>query len=111
MAYQQALADLEYYALEIDGLPGPGFYRAVEAFQADIGRAQTGVLTIADAEVLADRAGVALETGAETAPGEVRVTVYVVADPYNLVAEADETNNIHIMTGVIDCSGEALGGE
>ncbi len=104
MEYQRAFEDLGLYELDIDGIPGPGFREAVERFQAEIGRAQTGVLTIGDARRLAEQTGRALEIGDERAPGEVRVTLYVVVDPYNLVIEDDETNNIEVWSGVIDCS-------
>lgn len=103
MEYQRALADLEFYELAIDGVPGPGFREAVEFFQAATDRPQTGVLTIDDARRLAEQSGRPLRTGAERAPGERRVTLYVVADPYNLVAEDNEANNLEIWNGIITC--------
>lgn len=36
--------------------------------------------------------------------GRVEITLYAVVDPYNLVEESDETNNLVKFTGVIDCN-------
>ena len=45
---QQALADLGFYTLGIDGVFGPGTRRAIRAFQARIGNEATGYLTDAE---------------------------------------------------------------
>ena len=45
---QQALADLGFYTLGIDGVFGPGTRRAIRAFQARIGAEPTGYLTDAE---------------------------------------------------------------
>ena len=100
--YQQSLAELGYYTAKIDGIPGPGFRAAVEAFQARVGRPQTGALTVGEARQLGEMTERSLPTG-PTAGGLVSVTVYVVVDPYNFIDEDDETNNIQVWNGVIDC--------
>ncbi|MCI4664461.1 MAG: peptidoglycan-binding protein [Neomegalonema sp.] len=102
--YQRALEQLKYYSAGIDGVPGRGFRAGVRAFQEQIGRPATGVLTVGEAKRLAEVTGRTLATSPTLKPGQITVTVYIVVDPYNLVAEDDESNNIETWTGVLDCS-------
>lgn len=109
---QQALKALGYYNGRIDGVIGRGGRRAIERFQEDLGADQTGLLTIGQTLELDRKSGVYLSIGGagftdgaapapeptlEIAPaGErsYRLTLFAAVDPYNVVAESNERNNL-----------------
>lgn len=99
---QRALADLGYYDGAVDGLAGPQFRAAIRMLQARLEREPTGALVILEAEALQELTGRVLWTGA-AAGGAIEATLHVVVDPYNLIAEDDETNNIAVFTGAVVC--------
>lgn len=120
---QRALQQLGHYRGRIDGVIGSGGRRAIEAFQRSIGDRATGQLTLGQTEALSAESGRSLVlVTSEALPvsnpapvrpqqpqrpvsagGATQVTLYAVVDPYNLVPESDESNNLVKFTGVINC--------
>ena len=100
---QQALKDLKHYGGSIDGVLGRGYRAAVSAFQTELGEEATGALTAAQTAELSRKSGRKL-AGADAGSGvRVPVTIYAVVDPFNLVEESDEANNIAKFSGEIFC--------
>lgn len=118
---QRALTQLGHYAGPIDGVFGAGIERAIGAYQVSEGAPQTGRLTIGQVLDLDGKTGIFLAIGqagyktvtrpveavdppsAPTTPRQAqpgagpvkhRITLYAVVDPFNVVAESDETNNL-----------------
>lgn len=113
---QRALAQLGFYNGPIDGVFGGGVEQAVGAYQASAGALPTGRLTVGEVLDLDGKTGIFLAIGQAgyktvTRPAEAvdppvratpssgpatrhRITLYAVVDPFNVVAESDETNNL-----------------
>lgn len=104
---QEALKALGHYRGPIDGLLGGGYRSAVSAFQERLGDENTGVLTVAETVELSRKSGKPLTLGAsESGSAEttrIPVMIYAVVDPYNLVDESNEANNIAKFSGEITC--------
>ncbi len=129
---QRALRDLGYYTGPIDGVFGSGVEQAIRGFQRGFGTVD-GKLTVAQIEELSSQTGRALAIGetssdfarngsnggfaprdttlprqalnrSSTDGGRYEITLYAVVDPYNLVEESDETNNLIKFTGILDCN-------
>ncbi|MDX2287477.1 MAG: peptidoglycan-binding protein [Hyphomicrobiaceae bacterium] len=103
LAIQTALDRLGYEPGTIDGILGNNSRRAIRSFQASLGAAQTGTLTDNQTKALLEKAGVQVG-GGSGAIGPTKVTIYAVVDPYNLIAEQNEANNIFSFEVEIDCS-------
>ena len=103
LGIQKALAKLGYYEGSVDGVSGPNTRAAIQRFQSDQSASPTGRLKQAQLILLFERTGISLEhvTGAT---GKVRIGLYAVVDPYNLIAESNEANNIEYFSIEIDCS-------
>ncbi len=104
-AVQVALDKLDFDPGTIDGIIGRNTRAAIRAFQESLGAAQTGTLTESQRDTLFDRAGTP-DTAEESTGGQGRITVrlYAVVDPYNLVEESNESNNLQAFELEIDCS-------
>lgn len=101
---QGALKISGYYGKKIDGDYGGGTTLAVEAFQRALVEPRTGVLTIGQAKKLARKAGATFSFLAPDAPtGPFTLTLYAVVDPFNLVEESNELNNLRKITIEVDC--------
>lgn len=103
LAIQTALDRLGYAPGKVDGIMGLNTRRAIRSFQASLGASQTGFLTDSQTKALLDKAGVQVGSNSG-ANGPTKVTIYAVVDPYNLVAEQNEANNIFAFEVEIDCS-------
>ena len=103
LGIQKALAKLGYYEGSVDGVSGPNTRAAIQRFQSDQSASPTGRLKPAQLNLLFERTGISLEhvTGAT---GKIRIGIYAVVDPYNLIAESNEANNIEYFSIEIDCS-------
>ncbi len=104
-AIQTALDRIGYDPGTIDGLVGPNTRKAIRQFQDSIGAAKTGTLTASQRRALFDKAGTSDTVGGGVygAQGVIDVTIYAVVDPYNLVPELNEANNLQAFTFQIDC--------
>lgn len=103
---QRALRALGHYRGAIDGELGFRWRAAVTAYQASLNQRSTGVLTVSQTIELARSSGRPLSLGAsptEAGATRIPVTIYAVVDPYNLVRESDESNNLVEFKGEILC--------
>jgi hypothetical protein len=102
---QKALFVLGYGPRDFDGIKGPITRRAIRRFQSDIGNKQTGTLSREERYTLLRRASKGLidEGIFKTESRDTPVTVYAVVDPYNKIAELDETDNIMVRKFNVDC--------
>jgi len=94
------------YAVTVDGDWGTGSKRALKAFQENQSLKATGEW---DAETQAAiekirGAGLGLSVdNVKDEQGRTRITVFAVVDPYNLIEETNERNNIVAYTGYLAC--------
>lgn len=105
-AIQRALDKVGFDPGTIDGILGPNTRDAIRQYQRDIGALATGSLTERQIDGLLQKAGIepGTDVGYSTgAQGPTIVTVYAVVDPYNLIPESDEANNIWAFDIEIDC--------
>ena len=106
MAIQTALSKLGFDPRGIDGIIGGNTRAAIKAWQGDQKYGRTGTLTNAQYVKLLSDAGVTedlpLTTGG--ARGITKITLFAHVDPYNLIEESDEANNISKFEVTIDCS-------
>lgn len=120
---QRALQSLGYYRGSIDGVIGSGGRRAIRRLQRDLSAFEDGELTVGQVQELERRTGIFLQIGSAgfvaappptpsysavvaptptysaagqgiQGPRTYRVTLYAVVDPYNVVDEIDERNNL-----------------
>ncbi len=104
-AIQKALNDLGHNAGPTDGISGSQTREAIRRYQRSKGETATGALTNRQTTRLLSETGVEV-TGSTTtgAQGRLFVTLYASVDPYDLVEESNESNNIVKFTVEIDCS-------
>lgn len=103
-AIQSALQQLSIDPGGIDGAYGARTKAAVMKFQEQYDFLPTGALTEEEEEVLFEESGVS-PTGIDGAiGGEVRVVIYAVVDPNNVIEESNEANNIQKWEFVLDCT-------
>lgn len=102
-AIQTALLELGFDPQGVDGVLGSNTRAAIRDFQESNGAARTGTLTLSQQDELFKRAGVTATSGTG-AQGETEVTVYASVDPYNLVEESNEANNLWSFKVIIDCN-------
>lgn len=105
-AIQTALDKIGFDPGGIDGIIGRNTRAAIREFQESIGDSRTGTLTADQERKLFSKAGTGVEVGSEYttgARGETEVTIYAVVDPYNLVTESNEANNLQIFKFTVDC--------
>lgn len=104
-AIQSALLEIGFDPQGVDGRIGTRTRSAIRDFQTSIGDVSTGVLSVSQERALYERAGVSNSASSSTggAQGETKVRVYVSVDPYNLVEESNEANNLWSFTVTIDC--------
>ncbi|MDX2309384.1 MAG: peptidoglycan-binding protein [Hyphomicrobium sp.] len=101
---QQFLKDRGYAISKIDGKWGSSSKSALKAFQSQVGLSATGDWSEATGMKIAELGG-----GAPTATlknivdsqGRTKITVFAVVDPYNLIEESNENNNILALTGYV----------
>lgn len=104
-AIQRALTNLGFDTKGIDGVFGSNTREAVSAYQRSQNAKATGQLTERQLDTLLDRQSPGSEiVPASGARGVIEVKLYAVVDPYNLVQESNEANNIVQFTVRIDCS-------
>ncbi|MFM1813362.1 MAG: hypothetical protein RLZ98_57 [Pseudomonadota bacterium] len=104
-AIQRALTNLGFDTKGIDGVYGSNTRSAAAAYQRAQKQSATGNLTEAQVDRLLNRSGETVAASGTTgARGKIKVTLYAVVDPYNLVKESNEANNIIKFTVDIDCS-------
>ncbi len=101
---QTALTKLGFDPKGIDGVIGTNTRIAIRAFQGDQGDRRTGELTNAQFKRLVQEAGIQEFDNATGANGITKVTLYAQVDPYNLISESNEANNIRKFEVEIDCS-------
>ncbi|MEQ8824999.1 MAG: peptidoglycan-binding protein [Filomicrobium sp.] len=102
---QQFLKD-RAYSITVDGDWGPGSKRALAAFQRGAGLPGNGDWNEATAEKI-----ISLQPGSEKSDaqnvkdeqGRTKITIFAVVDPYNLIDETNERNNLLSYTGYLDC--------
>lgn len=105
---QRALDRIGYDPGTIDGIMGPNTRNAIRTFQRSINALATGELTEGQIDQLFEKAGVDDNDDDYSSPtygaqGPTTVTVYAVVDPYNLIPETNEANNIWAFEIEIDC--------
>ncbi|MEO1206795.1 MAG: peptidoglycan-binding protein [Pseudomonadota bacterium] len=102
----QAFLQSRGYALTVDGDWGSGSKRALRAFQANVGLDATGEWDRETAKQIEKLAGVSTTieyANVKNANGETRIRVFAVVDPYNLISESNETNNVVAYEGYLKC--------
>jgi len=102
-AIQRALDRIGYDPGGIDGIIGSNTRSAIREFQESIGAARTGFLTTNQIDMLFQKSGVSV-VSSSGATGLISVTLYAVVDPYNLINESNESNNIWAFEIEVDCS-------
>lgn len=103
---QNALDSVGFDPGTIDGIIGRNTRTAIRDFQESIGASRTGTLTNSQREILFEKAGTSTSSSTDTlygARGETEVTIYAVVDPYNLVTESNEANNLQVFKFTVDC--------
>ena len=104
-AIQKALNDLGHNAGQTDGINGSQTREAIRRYQRSKSETVTGTLTNGQTSSLLSEAGVEVTGSSVTgAQGRIVVTLYAAVDPYDLVEESNESNNIVKFTVEIDCS-------
>ncbi len=104
-AVQQFLKD-RLYSISVDGAWGPGSRRALAAFQKSAGLPGGGEWngeTAAAISSLMPGSTQVEVTNEKDEQGRTKITVFAVVDPYNLIDESNEKNNILTYTGYVEC--------
>jgi peptidoglycan hydrolase-like protein with peptidoglycan-binding domain len=94
------------YAVTVDGDWGAGSKRALKAFQENQNLKATGEWDPESQAAIENIRGVATGLTVENVKdeqGRTRITVFAVVDPYNLIDESNERNNIVTYTGYLAC--------
>lgn len=106
---QTALGRLGFDAGAADGVFGRNTRTAIRAFQRAINAAATGILTSGQIDELRRRTGLRIPStdgGGDDEPTSgqtIRVTIVIIADPYNVVDETNEANNVYRVTIDVNC--------
>lgn len=101
---QAALSKLGFDPRGVDGVMGSNTRAAIRAYQGDRGENRTGTLTDEQFQKLINDAGIKEFDNVTGAHGITKVTLYAQVDPYNLIEESNEANNIRKFEVTIDCS-------
>ncbi len=106
VAIQSALDKLGFDPKGIDGIIGRNTRAAIRAYQGDQNQRRTGFLTEAQYQKLLSDAGITGDVNVTSggARGVTKITLFAHVDPYNLIEESDEANNIRKFEVTIDCS-------
>ncbi len=101
---QQFLRD-RAYSVTVDGDWGPGSKRALAAFQKTQDLPGDGSWNAETAEKMATLIPDLQSSSGNIVndAGETQITVFAVVDPYNLIDESNETNNLVKYTGWLKC--------
>lgn len=92
------------YSISVDGDWGKGSRRALAAFQKEQGLPGNGEWNEATAKTIsAAMPNLSSSSNVKNDKGETRITVFAVVDPYNLIEETDEDNNLIKYTGWLKC--------
>lgn len=94
------------YALSVDGDWGPGSKRALQSFQRNVGLPATGQWDEKTAKEIEKLTGVSATVSYDNvkdSQGRTRITVLAVVDPYNLITESNERNNVVSYEGYLKC--------
>ena len=108
---QQFLTDRGYNVGGVDGAWGGKTTRALASFQkvAQLSQtdgewdAESGAAITKFLDSSGGGAVVSGPTNVKDEDGKTRITVFAVVDPYNLIDESDESNNIVAYTGWLNC--------
>lgn len=105
-AIQSALAKLGFDPKGIDGIIGRNTRAAIRAWQGEQGYSRTGRLSDEQYTKLLSDAGITSDSNITSggARGVTKVTLFAHVDPYNLIEESNEANNIRKFEVTIDCS-------
>jgi Putative peptidoglycan binding domain len=102
---QQFLKD-RAYSVSVDGDWGRGSKRALAAFQRSVGLPGNGDWNQETAEKITSlnpSSGGGGPQNVKDDEGRTKVTVFAVVDPYNLIDETNERNNLLSYSGYLDC--------
>lgn len=102
----QAFLKSRGYVVTVDGDWGAGSRRALRAFQENQGLKATGEWNAETQSAVEKLTGVAAGVEVENVKddqGRTRITIFAVVDPYNLIDESNERNNIVTYTGYLAC--------
>lgn len=99
---QNALLDLGFNPQGVDGVIGGNTRSAIRDYQGSLGDARTGTLTPSQELELFKKSGVTVGSGTG-AQGLTKVLIYIAVDPYNIVEETNEANNLWAVEVTIDC--------
>lgn len=102
---QQFLKD-RAYSMNFDGDWGHGAKRALAAFQRSVGLPCSGDWNKETAERIASLVPDSGSSGPQNEKddqGRTNITLFAVVDPYNLIGETNERNNLLSCTGYLDC--------
>jgi len=102
----QAFLKSRGYALSVDGDWGSGSKRALASFQRNLGLAGGGEWNEATAKQIAKLSGGTASVKYENIKddqGRTKITVFAVVDPYNLIEESNEMNNVVAYEGYLQC--------
>lgn len=94
------------YSISVDGAWGAGSKRALAAFQKSAnlpGNGEWNKETAAKIAELMPSAAAPKMVNVKDAQGRTKVTIFAVVDPYNLIAETNEKNNILSYSGYLNC--------
>jgi Putative peptidoglycan binding domain len=92
------------YSVTVDGDWGPGSRRALAAFQKSQGLPGNGDWNEKTAQKISSLMPNLKGSGnIKNDKGETQITVFAVVDPYNLIEESDESNNLIKYTGWLKC--------
>jgi hypothetical protein len=89
-----------------DGKWGGASTNALKNFQGVVGLAQTGTWNDDTARKVVELSGNTTKPvfqNVKDGQGRTRINLYAVVDPYNLIDESNETNNIVTYTGYLAC--------
>lgn len=106
---QQFLKNRGYSIPKIDGVWGSGSKKALRNFQDQVGLAGKGEWNEATAQKITELSGKGGSSSStivneKDKQGRTKITVFAVVDPYNLIEESNENNNILPLIGYVpDC--------
>ncbi|CFW97421.1 exported protein of unknown function [Candidatus Filomicrobium marinum] len=102
----QAFLKSRGYVVSVDGDWGAGSKRALKSFQENQKLKATGEWNAETQAAIEKLTGVAAGMTVDNvkdAQGRTRITIFAVVDPYNLIDESNERNNIVTYTGYLAC--------
>ncbi len=102
----QAFLKSRGYPVTVDGDFGSGSKRSLAAFQKNAGLPGNGSWNQETADAIKKLGGGAVSVSYENIKddqGRTKITVFAVVDPYNLIEESNERNNVVAYEGYLKC--------